>query len=85
MRFPYRMMLILFKSNAKGVTSRRGTAYPSGTPEFPRFLMGLALLKFSVKYFVDHYFFLVIVLADPLLYMAFDYHHLHIFSFSFLI
>ena len=78
MRFPYRMMLILFKSNTKGVTNVRGTAYPSGTPEFPRFLMGLALLKFSVKYFVDHYFFLVIVLADPLLYMASDYHHLHI-------
>ena len=35
---------IFIKSNTMGVTSGAGTAYPSGVPRSPQFLVGLALL-----------------------------------------
>ena len=40
-RLPFQMMFVSFNSNTTGVTSRAGTANPSGTPQFtPRFQRG---------------------------------------------
>ena len=72
---------MLNKNNRTGVTSRTETNNPSGTPDSPRFLVGIccSIFRFLWSVFVDHSFCLLIfshlvIVLSVLRFTAFNDH-----------
>jgi hypothetical protein len=60
---------ICCRNNTTGAGSEAGTAYRSEATRSPRFLVGFVLLKFefSVKFFANFAFFLLVIVLSVLL------------------